>query len=154
MSAPSLDALRDIHLPPPPALAAILPEPWMAAAGAVLVLAAAAGAWRSIRRRRLRATLRELDRLAADHRRDGDTTRLVAGLSRLLRRRTLERYPEAGVAGLAGTGWLDFLDAHGGGGAFRNGAGAALEWRPYANQGQVDEAALVALVRRWLKANP
>jgi ABC-type nickel/cobalt efflux system permease component RcnA len=154
MNSPSLDALRDIHLPPPPALAAVLPEPWMAAAGAVLVLVAAMWAWRAICRRRLRAVLRELSRLAAAHRQDGDTTRFVAGLSRLLRRRALECYPEAGVAGLTGTVWLDFLDAHGGGEAFRHGAGAVLEWRPYTHQGPVDEAALVALVRRWLKANP
>lgn len=154
VSSPSLADLRDIHLPPPPPLAALLPEWWMGAGAVAVFLSAVALIWYSVRRRRLRAALAELTRLAAQHRRDGDAPRLAAGLSRLLRRHALCRYPQAQVAGLAGVPWLEFLDAHGGGGAFTSGAGAALEWLPYGGRGEADPAALIALVRNWLKANP
>lgn len=155
MTSPSLAELRDIHLPPPPFLVSALPPWWGWWAGAMLLAAGALWwAWRFWRRRRLRTALRELTRLAADHARDGDTTRLAAGLSRLLRHYALARFPAAGIAGLSGAGWLEFLDAHGGVGDFAGGVGAAIEWRPYRAHGAIDEAALILLVRRWLRANP
>lgn len=154
MTPPGLDQLRDIHLPPAPLLATVADAGGIGVA-ALLFLALIGGlAWRFSRRRRLRAALRELSRLAADHARDGDATRFVSGLSGLLRRYALGRFPEAGVAGLAGADWLAFLDAHGSGATFSEGAGAVLAWRPYRAQGEVDEAALIILVRRWLEANP
>ena len=149
MSAPTLDALRDIHLPPQPVLATVLPL--------ILLLAAlAATFWlarRWLNRRPLRSALRELAGLAAAHARDADTNQLVRGLSGLVRRYAIGRFSQVGVAGLSGRAWLDFLDVHGGGGAFSKGVGAALEARPYQARGAVDEAALMALVRRWLQAN-
>lgn len=156
-TAPSLDDLRDIHLPPPPYLTTLVPEGWEAAlvvAALALFVATLWGLLRFLRRRRLRCALRELAGLAADHRRDGNATRLAAGLSRLLRRYAVARFPQTEVAGLTGSDWLRFLDAHGGQGAFVDGAGAALASRPYRTAGEVDAAALIAVVRRWLKANP
>ena len=156
-TAPSLDELRDIHLPPPPYLTTLVPEGWEAAlvvAALALVAAACWGLRRFMRRRCLRRALRELAGLAAEHRRDGDATRLAAGLSRLLRRYAVDRFPQAEVACLTGSDWLRFLDAHGGQGAFVDGAGAALAWRPYRAAGEVDAAALIAVVRCWLQANP
>lgn len=152
MTAASLDALRDIHLPPAPALS-WLPE-WGIAA---LVLLAALGFWtvhRLLRRRALRVALRELAQLAAAHARDGDGTLLARGLSRLLRRHAVACFPQAGVEGLSGAAWLQFLDAHGGAGAFCVGAGAVLASRPYQSHGDIDAAALIGLVRQWLEANP
>lgn len=156
-TAPSLDELRDIHLPPPPYLTTLVPEGWEAAlvvAALALVAAACWGLRRFLQRRRLRCALRELAGLAAEHRRDGDATRLAAGLSRLLRRYAVVRFPQAEVAGLTGGDWLRFLDAHGGQGDFVEGAGAALASRPYRAAGEIDAAALIAVVRRWLKVNP
>lgn len=153
MSPPALADLRDIHLPPPPFPASLANE-WALAAAALLLLAAAGWIWRHRRRRRLRAALRELARLAAAHARDGEMPRLAAGLSRLLRDYAVMRFPQARVAGLTDAGWLEFLDANGGAGAFSNGAGAALAWLPYSREGEADAAALVAAVRRWLEANP
>lgn len=156
-TVPSLDELRDIHLPPPPYLTTLVPEGWEAVlvvAALALVVAALWGLLRFLQRRRLRCALRELAGLAAEHRRDGDATRLAAGLSRLLRCYAVARFPQTEVCGLTGNDWLRFLDAHGGQGAFAEGAGAALAWRPYRAAGEVDAAALIAVVRRWLQANP
>ena len=154
MTSPSLAELRDIHLPPPPFPASLSADEWMAAGALVLAAAAAWSAWRFLRRRRLRAALRELSGLAATHARDGDVQRLAGGLSRLLRSYALSRFPQAGIAGLTDAAWLAFLDAHGGNGAFSSGAGATLAWLPYSSRGEVDAAALIAVVRRWLEANP
>ena len=154
MTAPALDALRDIHLPPLPVLVTVLPSWWLAAAALVLLVAACWLARRWLRLRPLRAALRELAQLASFHARDADTTRLVRGVSRLLRRYAMTRFAQPGIAGVSGKAWLVFLDAHGGDGAFCHGVGAALEARPYQSGGALDEAALMALVRRWLQANP
>lgn len=156
MTAPSLDALRDIHLPPPPMLAFM--DGWIGAGALTLFAAAIAAAFwclRSrLRRRTLRAALHELACLACAHARDADTTRLARGVSQLVRRYAVKRFSPAGIAGLTGSAWLGFLDAHGGNGAFCDGVGAVLETRPYQSGGDVDAAALIALVRLWLKTNP
>lgn len=146
-----LESLRDIHLPPKPSLWE-MPEAWAAA----LVLAAAC-AWiirRRLARRRLRQALHTLSSLAADHARTGDTKQLARGLSILLRGHAVACFPQAGVEGLAGRAWLEFLDAHGGRGAFTGGAGAALETLPYRAAGSADAQALLAAVRAWLETNP
>ena len=156
MTSPSLDELRDIHLPPPPLLASI-PE-WMAwslAAGTLFFfLATIYWLWRRLRRRRLRCALRELSILAASHTDDHDSPRLARGLSQLLRRYAQTRFPARNTAGLAGRDWLAFLDESGGLGDFSNGVGEVLESLPYRAHGEVDKPALIALVRRWLEANP
>ncbi|MGE5649102.1 MAG: DUF4381 domain-containing protein [Bacillota bacterium] len=159
MNANSLDALRDIHLPAPPA-PWLLPD-WLAAAGMLaFFLAFFLAFWyarRLWRRRALRAALRALDELVAAHARERDAARLAGGLSRLLRRHAMARYPQSDVAGLTGKDWLRFLDAHGGNGAFSHGAGAVLEALPYRPGGEMDAAqaaALIAAARHWLKANP
>lgn len=145
----ALDSLRDIHAPPPPALAT---AEWGLALAA---LAPLAWLWVVRRRRRgLRAALAELAALDAVHARDGDGGRLAGGISRLLRRYAMARFPGAGVAALTGPPWLEFLDAHGGRGGFCGGPGAALEARPYRRDGEFDAPALLALARRWLLANP
>ncbi len=152
MTAPSLDALRDIHLPPAPLLASV--DGWIVAAVLALLVATVWYARRWRRRRTQRAALRALARLAAAHARDADATTLARGLSQLVRRYAMMRFPQAGIEGLTGSAWLRFLDEHGGGGAFCDGVGAALETRPYQACGALDAAALSALVRRWLTANP
>lgn len=156
MTSPSLDDLRDIHLPPPPLLANI-PEwmLWSLAAGALmLALATIYWTWRILRHARLRRALNELSKLAASHARDQDSPALARGLSQMLRRYAQSRFPERDIGGLAGRDWLAFLDQQGGEGAFSNGVGEVLESLPYRPHGEVDQAALIALVRRWLEANP
>lgn len=158
MNPPSLAQLRDIHLPPPPPLASMLADPRVWGIGVGVLLLVVMACWwlrRYWYRRRLRTALGQVSRLARSHARDGDTRRLTAGLSQLLRQYAGACFPDRGMAGLSGTAWLEMLDAAPGGqGDFCHGVGSALEWRPYRAQGSVDEAALIALVRRWLKANP
>lgn len=154
MTSPSLDQLRDIHLPPTPGL-------WPPAAGwwlVALILVLGTVLWvarRRIRQRPLRAALRELDALARTHARDD--VLLARGISRLLRRYVLWRFPQAGAAGLTGKDWLQFLDQHGGAGCFTQGPGAVLASLPYrrprAAGQEADAAALLALARHWLRMN-
>lgn len=153
MTAPSLDALRDIHLPPVPVLVTALPPWWLAAAALALLAAAVWYLRRWVRLHPLRSALQELAVLAAAHARDADTTRLARGLSKLLRRYAMARFSHASIEGVTGSAWLAFLDTHGGNGAFAEGVGAALDARPYQASGAFDAAALIALVGRWLKAN-
>lgn len=131
-----------------------MPPWWLAIAALALVLAVAWWLRRFRQRRALRTALRKLRELARAHARDGDATGLARGLSRLLRHHATLRFAQADVAGLTGGEWLRFLDAHGGEGAFCHGVGTVLESRPYRDAGAVDAAALIALVRRWLLANP
>jgi hypothetical protein len=156
MTEPSLADLRDVHLPPAPMLTGV--AAWqLAAVCLLLLLLLAVTLWwgrRWLRRRSQRSALRELAGLARAHRRAADPTRLICGLSGLLRRYAMVRFDDVGVAGLSGPAWLQFLDVHGGEGEFTRGVGAVLETRPYQSSGAYDEAALLALVRRWLQANP
>jgi hypothetical protein len=152
MTPDSLDALRDIHLPPAPAFWSV-PE-WVFAAVALMLLACLWMVRRFMRRRSLRAALRELAALEAAYAREQDATRLARGLSRLLRRYAIARFPQAGAEGLTGAAWLRFLDAHGGKGAFGAGVGMMLAVRPYQADGAFDAAALIALARQWMRANP
>jgi hypothetical protein len=147
-----LAALRDVHPPPAPAWWAV--PPWAFAAALLVLLALLLAARRYRQRRGLRAALHELAALEASHARDRDATLLVRGVSRLLRRYAIARFPEDHMAGLTGGAWLRFLDEHGGNGDFCGGAGAVLESQPYQRHAMVDAAPLLALARRWLQANP
>jgi hypothetical protein len=157
MTQASLDNLRDIHLPPPPGWWPPAPGWWVVAG----VCALAAGLWLLRRHRRrapLRAAVHELDGLAAAHARNPDPARLAAGLSRLLRRYAMWRFPQSGAAALTGEPWLRFLDQHGGDGNFARGPGALLATLPYQATGSAthhapDTAGLIDAARRWLRAN-
>lgn len=132
-----LAELRGYHPPDPVSWWPPAPGWWLLA---LLILGLltwvtvwAVGAWR---RRRLaraapRAALDELAALRAALARNGDAAAFARGLSRLLRRFALARYPRRAVAGLSGEEWLAFLDAHGGGGRFQAGPGRELLTMPY-----------------------
>jgi len=151
MNPQALDALRDIHLPAPPAWWT-MPVLWIVAACAAIM-----AAWllrRHVRDRLLRHSLRALSALEEAHARDGDAVRLARGLSQLLRDHAAACFPRAAVNGMTGRDWLAFLDAHGGGTAFTSGPGAVLESLPYRASGTADTRALVEAVRHWLRENP
>jgi hypothetical protein len=143
--------LRDIHAPAPPSWWPPAPGWWLLGA-LLLALLAWLGylGWRWWRRQRLRArVLRELAALpVAD-----DCQALIVGVSALLKRVALRRYPRAQVAELTGRAWLEFLDRTGGHGQFGAGAGQVLEHGPYAPGPQCDPPALRALARAWLIRN-
>lgn len=152
MDNASLNALRDIHLPPPPGLWPPAPGWWLVAL-AILAAGLALRRRRASRRRPLRDALNEIDRLAQTYRIDADAVRLAGGISTVLRHYACLRFPDATIAGLTGAEWLRFLDERGGNGDFRDGPGAALASLPYRAVGIVDGDALIALARRWLEAN-
>jgi hypothetical protein len=102
-----------------------LPEPvswwppapgWWLLTGLFLVLILLL--WRSWsqhqRRANTRQALRELAALQAQFCADADGRRFAIGVSQLLRRVALTRYPPEQVAGLSGMAWLEFLAATGG----------------------------------------
>jgi hypothetical protein len=150
-----LAGLRPWHLPEPVSWWPPAPGWWLVVLG--LILALALGARWLVRRHRdgapARAARRELAELEARLARDGDGSAFARDLSRLLRRFALARFPRREVAGLTGEAWLAFLDAHGGGWAFRTGDGRALAEGPYRPGGDVPAAALAALARDWIGSN-
>lgn len=148
-----LAGLRDIHLPPPPALWPPAPGWWLLAVAGLVVLALgvrlAGRAWR--RRRPRRAALRAIRALRARRAQGESAAILIAELATLLRRAALIRHPRERVAGLTGHAWLEFLDddAHG----FTEGVGACLATAPYSRGEPVDLDALLSLCEGWVRRN-
>ena len=165
-AADPLAGLRDWHLPAPVAWWPPAPGWWLVA-GFILV-AGALGWVRWQRRQRASAAARvALARLAVlrqEFEAGGDQRRFAAGVSQLLRRLALIRYPRERVAGLTGTAWLSFLDASGGGNAFSDGPGQMLGELQYRAPGSgadqwstsapaPDAAALAALATGWIRTH-
>ena len=145
--------LHDILAAPAPAFWPPAPGWWLLLVLLLGVLIV--GAWRgilSVRQHRRRARiLGELDALAA---RSPD--QVAAQVSMLLRRVALMRFARHEVAPLSGNAWLAFLDRTGGHGAFIQGAGSVLATAPYVcahHINAVDNDALIALARQWIKQN-
>jgi len=156
MITASID-LRDIHLPPPPGIWPPAPGWWVLLAAAIAV-----AVWLARRHRRgrpLRAALRELDSVARTCAQTHDAVELARGIGAVLRRYARWRFPDALTAGLSGTAWLDFLDAHGGQGEFVSGVGAVLDTLPYRPTtatpalSDSETRTLLALARRWIRTN-
>ena len=143
--------LRDIHVP-------VAPSAWPPASGwwllALLVLVALVllgrRGWRHWRRvRRRERILRELNDLHGQP----CGPRLIGGVSALLKRVALSRFPRLDVAALTGSDWLAFLDRTGGDGGFQRGVGRVLAEGPYAPAPECDADALLTLARTWLRRN-
>ena len=150
-----LAGLREYHMPEavswwPPA-----PGWWLLLA--LLLLVALAVAWWLLRLRRCRAAARqaalELRGLQAALSEQGDTAAFTRGLSRLLRRYALAAFPGESAAALTGEDWLAFLDAHGGGGRFRDGPGRQLAEAPYRPAFDIAVDELADLVSDWIRRN-
>lgn len=142
-------ALRDIHVPPaawwPPA-----PGWWLLAGIVVLaVIAIAWWRWRRARTTTLRATLAEIDRLAAAHARNADAEALADGASRLLRRVALRVEP--GAAAAAGAAWRAFVGRYARDASTRATLDALLDARFRAGPA-LDGATLIAALRAWCRA--
>lgn len=150
MSASDLLAgLRDIHPPDPVSWWPPAPGWWVLAglaAGAVLAIMRLSRRPRRVRRAAL-AELEYLERTRAAT----DPEGFAAGLSALLRRVALARFPAREVAGLTGALWLEFLDRSAGGTAFREGPGRALAEAPYRPGATADPSELALAARTWIK---
>jgi len=151
----ALQDLRGYRMPAPVDWWPPAPGWWLLAAFAVVTLVAGY-LWIRRRSRRLAAVRRAEQELLRLHRRwraSGDTAAFVRGLSMLLRRFVLTRYPRDDVAALTGDDWLHFLDAHGGDGRFVDGPGRHLAVAPYAARPDVPADELADLVGRWIRRN-
>lgn len=150
-----LAELRGYHLPDPVSWWPPAPGWWLVA-GLLMVLVGVF-LWWVLRRHRRRAAarqaLQELSELRSALEMDFDRQAYVRSLSRLLRRFALTRFNRAEVAGLAGSAWLAFLDAHGGGGEFQKGDGRLLSEAPYRPTSEIPIERLDALVERWIRTN-
>lgn len=147
-AADPLAGLRPLQTPPPVSWWPPAPGWWLLATIALLALALLVLHYRRTRMRR--AALRELAALAAS---GLGGSELSAQLAALLKRYALCCYPAGEVASLTGERWLQFLDAHGGKGAFSTGCGRALGDGLFRPGAEPDAAALVGLARRWIKGN-
>jgi len=103
-----LSALRDIHLPDPVSWWPLATGWWILIGLAAVTILRMALIDRQ--RRRLRASaLAEVDRLAENCRQGSNSSHLATGLSVLLRRVALVRFPDDEVAALHGDAWTNFL---------------------------------------------
>lgn len=121
-----------------------------------MVLAAVALWWVLLRyrdRAAARAARRELRELRDAYEKGHDAPAFARGISQLLRRYAIARFPPRDVAGLAGAEWLDFLDAQGGDGRFRAGPGRLLAEAPYRPCHEIPVDDLAALVQDWIVRN-
>jgi hypothetical protein len=153
--AAALAQLRDYRLPEPVSWWPPAPGWW-----ALLLLLAALALWLLWRVRRqlartaaTRQARRELARLRARCASGDDNVACVREVSVLLRRFALARWPRQQVAGLSGSAWLAFLDAHGGNGRFSNGAGRHLADAPYRPRAAVPLPELLDLADDWIRHN-
>lgn len=151
--------LRGYHLPDAPAWWPPAPGWWLLA-GLLLVLALFLVLYlMRCRRRRAAARLAfaELAALRAELAAGQGTEVFVRGLSRLLRRFALARFPRTQVAGLAGDEWLAFLDDHSGKkpgeAGFCKGPGRLLAEAPYRPAKDLPGETLADLVERWIRHN-
>ena len=156
MAAPEpLADLRGYHLPDPVSWWPPAPGWWLLALLGLSLLVLLVG-WLVRRYRRgaaARAAQAELAALRAALAQDGDAAACARGLSRLLRRFALVRFPRRAVAGLSGEAWLAFLDAQGGGGRFQSGPGRLLLDAPYRPPQDLPVGELASLVEDWIRRN-
>jgi hypothetical protein len=150
---PVLD-LRDVHAPPLPDFWPPAPGWWVAAALlAGLLIFVSIRLYRRYRLHRLRSqVLASLDALSTGYTAE-TAVGFVTGVSMLLRRVALRRFPRREVAALLGADWCRFLDDTGGDGGFSRGAGQVLASGPYAARVEVDPGELTTLARRWIRKN-
>jgi hypothetical protein len=105
--SPTLEQLRDIHLPPPTSIWPIAPGWYFLL---LVIVAGLYGFHRWYKRGRVkRLALVWLLRYEREYEAEGNCSETVLKISDLLRRVALVYFPRASVAGLHGKLWLDFL---------------------------------------------
>lgn len=161
-----LEQLRPYRLPDAVGIWPPAPGWWLLTAvvilGVWLVLRWARPRWRHGWQgwRSRRAALRELAAIRQALAASGSPptaaarARALQRLSTLLRRYVLRRFPQAGVAGLHGEAWLQFLAAQGEAEVLLGPPGRLLLTGPYRRTVDDPVDALLAAVERWLQRQP
>lgn len=137
--------LRDIHVPPAPPWWPPQPGWWLVA----LVLLAAGLWWLRRPPGWKREALARLGAAEADYARHGDTARLLAEVSVLLRACALRLKDRAEVAGLTGSDWIDCLRELGRGAC--PAPEEALVHGPYQPRVELDARAYSRSVAAWIR---
>lgn len=146
--------LRDVHLPPAPGWWPPAPGWWLAGA-LVLTLLIVTGIRLRRRIRQYRRKHRILSQLSAlgESYVPEQASEFLSGVSVLLRRVAVDRFPRRDVASLSGEAWLRFLDSTGGEGRFQAEVGRALGEGPYQPHAQADSELVLSLAREWIVKN-
>jgi hypothetical protein len=77
----------------------------------------------------------------------------VMKVSQILKWTALAAYPRKRVAGLEGADWLRFLDSTSGGTEFTEGVGQSIASSQYRRNADVEEDALGALAKKWIRTH-
>ena len=77
----------------------------------------------------------------------------VRKVSQILKWTALAAYPRKRVANLEGVDWLHFLDSTSGGTEFSEGVGQSLASSQYQRNADVEEDALGALAKKWIRTH-
>lgn len=147
-----LQALRDIHLPPPisfwpPALG------WYLLALVIIVVGMFIGISiiKYLRRTKARRiALEELNLLEKEYLQNNNAEMVLSTLSQLLRRVALAYYPRKKVAGLHGERWLEFLDETGKSTTFQT-EGSLLAKGPYQKEIIAELTGLISICKHWIR---
>ena len=149
-----LGDLRDIHLPDPVSWWPPAPGWWIVvglAIGFILVAVWAYRRWKTPTA--YQSARHELQGLRETYAANRQNSKLVTGLSILLRRYAIALYGREHVAGLTGQQWLRFLDQKGKTAVFTGGVGHVLVSIPYGSGEPVNGEELITAVEQWLKGN-
>ena len=152
MNPNPLNQLKDIHLPTDVNWWPIAPGWWVLVFAALLCLFALWKVWKRARNnsQRYQQIITVVDELEAE--KNLDDKEWLAALSALLRRLAINADGREESAGLVGQEWLAYLDQRGNTSEFSQGAGKVLASSPYQESVEYDRSELLALTRRWLKA--
>ncbi len=146
-----LAQLRDIHLPPDPALWPPAPGWWVLCLFLVVAVTLAIF-WsaRFIERHRPIRHARKLLQNIPVNVAGNEKVAVLQQMSQLVRRFAVYRFGSQRVASLSGESWLVFLDQSTGGTDFTQGVGRILAEGPYQKKIDVDLQQLQALLLRWM----
>ena len=146
-----LAQLRDIHLPPDPALWPPAPGWWVLCLFLVVAVTLAIF-WsaRFIERHRPIRHARKLLQNIPVNIAGNEKVAVLQQMSQLVRRFAVYRFGRQRVASLSGESWLVFLDQSAGGTDFTQGVGRILADGPYQKKIDVDLQQLQALLLRWM----
>ena len=139
---PTQIPLRGLHVPEMIGWWPLAPGWWLVigliVVGLVLLLRRAAS--RRNENAPRRHAIRELERSTTAFAEHGDTVRLGAEVSEILRRTMLAYAPRSEVAGLTGDAWLDWLDRDLRQPRFSKGPGRSLLDLPYRRPGTIGDS--------------
>ena len=146
--------LRDIHLPE--SLPWWPPAPgWWVLMLLLCCIAVLVGWWlRSQRRALKRHCLRELSRIQRSARCDGDTKRVLAEVSMLLRRVAISRLGRQSAAGLSGADWRACIVALSSADAFDERQLELLSRGRFQRSPEYEINHLLTACDRWIRALP